>query len=676
MPAMSSHTPAPRFVCPRCRSAFSEPCRFCPECGADMNRASPLEEAARRESSGHHVSSPGWHPQDADRRLSESNQAWLGKVVDGRYRVIEVVGRGGMGVVYKVEHLRMGKIAAMKVLHRDLAQDPEVVQRFEREAAAVSRLNHPNTVQVFDFGTAQGALYLIMEYVRGQDLAHIVERDGPMPWARAAPILGQVCGALQEAHELGIVHRDLKPENVLITRGPNGRDYAKVLDFGLAKLEARDAPSDMTDRSRIVGTPYYMAPEQIRGDEVDGRADIYSLGTLMFKVLTGEYLYTAKNAVGVLTKHLTAEIDAPSQRSPMRGIDPRVDAICLRALAKEPAERYQTVAEMAVEIEDVFVEVVGDATGGGARRISAPSAGWATEEAGASDFRLRRADLDAYERSLRRRTGLMIAGVVAGVLALGGAAAYLLLRPEGTRTEEREPNDELSDATPIAASTQVTGVLGRRRSRSEGDRDVYRVAWPSGEPRLVTITVSALPNIDIRLELHDEHGAELARADEGGVGVGEAVRRRRIKGPLVIEVEEAMAPGQALPTENVSDHYTLTVREEADVPAWEAEPNASAADATVLAPGARVNGYLDGRADEDALRWTGPAGKVRLVVTATEVPLTYRTGDGQQHPQGAAVVELQPDELIRLERADRELKKGPPLPGADAPWSVTATPEP
>jgi tRNA A-37 threonylcarbamoyl transferase component Bud32 len=656
-----------------------EPCRYCPECGADMQRASALELAARRESGSGELGETHstWTPTgDADRRLTESNQAWLGKVVDGRYRVIEVAGRGGMGVVYKVEHLRMGKIAAMKVLHRDLAHDLEVVHRFEREAAAVSRLNHPNTVQVFDFGAAQGALYLIMEYVRGQDLARIVERDGPLTWERAAPIFTQVCGALQEAHELGIVHRDLKPENVLITRGPNGRDYAKVLDFGLAKLGAIDVPSDATDRSRIVGTPYYMAPEQIRGDEVDGRADIYALGTMMFKVLTGEYLYTAKNAVGVLTKHLTAEIDAPSQRTPMRGIDPRVDTICLRALAKEPTDRYQTVAEMAEEIQEVYAEVLGDASGA-AKRLSVPVGGWATEEvpAGGSDFRLRRADLDAYERSLRRRNALMVAAAIGVVLAIAGAGAYLLLRPEQTRVAELEPNDEITDATRIAANTEVTGLLGRRRSRSEGDRDVYRVAWGSGQPRLVTVSVGAPPNIDVRLVLHDDAGAEIARADEGGVGVGEAVKRRRIKGPLMVKVEETIASGQSLPTENVSDRYTLSVREEADVPGWEAEPNSGANDASVLAPGARVSGYLDARGDEDVLKWTGPNGKVRVVVTATEVPLTWRTGDGQPRPQGAAVVELRTGELLRLERADRERVKGAALPGADAPWSVTATPE-
>ncbi|HEX5063332.1 MAG TPA: protein kinase, partial [Kofleriaceae bacterium] len=197
-----------------------------------MTRASALDAAARSDTAVGSSDSSRRAPTE-DRRISDSNQAWLGKIVDGRYRVLEVIGRGGMGVVYRVEHLRMGKVAAMKVLHRDLAGDPDVIGRFEREAAAISKLFHPHTVQVFDFGTAGEALYLIMEFVRGIDLAQMIQRDGPMPWSRAAPLLAQVCGALQEAHELGIVHRDLKPENVLITRTAGGRDYAKVLDFGL-----------------------------------------------------------------------------------------------------------------------------------------------------------------------------------------------------------------------------------------------------------------------------------------------------------------------------------------------------------------------------------------------------------------------------------------------------------
>src|SRR6185295_14266130 len=173
-----SSTTAQKFVCPRCRTSFDDPNRFCVACGADMTHASPLEAAQRSSSppDSEVAAAEANGAERIDRRLSDSNQAWLGKVVDGRYRVLEVIGRGGMGVVYRVEHLRMGKIAAMKVLHRDLAGDPEVVQRFEREAAAISKLHHPHTVQVFDFGSAQGALYLIMEYVRGLDLARIVGR--------------------------------------------------------------------------------------------------------------------------------------------------------------------------------------------------------------------------------------------------------------------------------------------------------------------------------------------------------------------------------------------------------------------------------------------------------------------------------------------------------------------
>src|SRR5512142_839371 len=315
-----------------------------------MTRASALEAAAR--SSPAADSSSELTPFE-DRRLTDSNQAWLGKIVDGRYKVLEVIGRGGMGVVYRVEHLRMGKIAAMKVLHRDLAHDPEVVQRFEREAAAVSKLHHPHTVQVFDFGTANGALYLIMEYVRGLDLAHVVERDGPLPWARAAPLFAQICGALHEAHELGIVHRDLKPENVLITRSTAGRDYAKVLDFDLAKIDQPHSPATETGKQQIVGTPYFMSPEQIRGDEVDHRSDIYSFGALMFELLTGQHVFTGSTAVGVLTKHLTAEPDAPSMRAPQLGIDPQVDHLCRKALAKDPTQRWQTAAELANAIEDV-----------------------------------------------------------------------------------------------------------------------------------------------------------------------------------------------------------------------------------------------------------------------------------------------------------------------------------
>ncbi|HEX7702621.1 MAG TPA: serine/threonine-protein kinase [Kofleriaceae bacterium] len=656
-----SSTPAPKYVCPRCRSSFEDPCHFCRECGADMTRASALD-AARVEP----TSVTDGTEAVIDRRLNDSNQAWLGKVVDGRYKVMEVIGRGGMGVVYRVEHLRMGKVAAMKVLHRDLASDPDVVQRFEREAAAVSRLHHPHTVQVFDFGTAQGALYLIMEYVRGLDLGSIITRDGPLPWSRAAPLLAQICGALAEAHELGIVHRDLKPENVLITRTGNGRDYAKVLDFGLAKLEQQQAPTTATDRQQIVGTPYFMSPEQIRGDDVDARSDIYSFGCLMFEVLTGQHLFTGSTAVGVLTKHLTAEPDAPSMRAPKLGIDPQVDALCRKALAKEPSMRFQTATALVEAIEEVYTDTVGNATGAGSRSRNRAFA--IPDQGEESDVRLRRSDIDAFERGMKRQRYVTLGLMIALVVGAAGGAAYVLTRPQPVLDEEREPNDDIAHANKIALT--VTGHLGKRHSPEAGDRDTFIVPWPSTTKRVVSVRVSGLPNLDINLALTDGDGLHGAVADEGQIGEGEMLHRRSIDGSLVISIDQTLLPNQHLPVENVSDLYTVTVVEE-DPSAGEVEPNGTDADANPLELTKELRGYLDTRTDVDVLRWMGETGTFNVVVRADGIPLAWHIGDNKPRTPGAASVQLQHGDVIRIERTDKGQKGS--LPGRDQPWSIAVT---
>ncbi len=604
----------------------------------------------------------------ADRRLSDSNQAWLGKIVDGRYRVIEVIGRGGMGVVYRVEHLRMGKIAAMKVLHRDLASDPDVVQRFEREAAAISRLHHPHTVQVFDFGNAQGNLYLIMELVRGLDMGRVVTRDGPMPWARAAPLFAQICGALQEAHELGIVHRDLKPENVLITRTTGGRDYAKVLDFGLAKLDQRGIP-DTTDKQAIVGTPYFMAPEQIRGDEVDARTDIYSFGALMFEVLTGQHVYESTTAVGVLTKHLTGDADAPSMRAPRMGIPPAVDHLCRKALARDPAQRWQTASELAEAIEEIYADTVTETTPHRSLASRALRGGGLTgvTEDSDSDLRLRRSDLDDFERGLKRRRAMVI--VVAITLAFGAAAfaAYALTREPAALTAEAEPNNDLSGATRIAAGSTVVGYLGKRSGPHEGDRDLYIVRWESGSRRVVSATVTAPPNIDINVTIAD--GVRATTVDEAGIGEPEMMFRRAVDGPIVVTVGQTMAKDQKHPTENVSDAYSVTVIEEQS--SGELEPNGIDADANALEETRELTGYLDTRGDVDVLRWMGDTSSFNVVVRADKLPVVWNVGDGKQRTPGAARVDLTRGQMIRLERTDK-VGKGT-LPARDAMWSIIVT---
>jgi len=649
-------TTAQRFVCPRCRSTFDQATPYCSVCGAEMTRREPRASTDSFEAI-------------ADRRLTDSNRAWLGKIVDNRYRVLEVIGRGGMGVVYRVEHLRMGKLAAMKVLHRDLLQDADVQRRFETEAAAISRLHHPHTVQVFDFGTAQGNLYLIMELVRGLDLGRVISRDGPMPWARAAPLFVQICGALQEAHELGIVHRDLKPENVLITRTTGGRDYAKVLDFGLAKLDQRGPSPGVTDKQSIVGTPYFMAPEQIRGDAIDARTDLYSFGALMFEVLTGTHLYTASTAVGVLTKHLTGEPDAPSMRAPTMGIPPAVDHLCRKALARDPSQRWHSAVELADAIEEVYAETV-EGTGPRASLSRGLRGGRLVTDGDnddQSDVRLRRSDIDAFERSLKRRRFFVLGAATAVVLGGAGGAAWVLTREPAPSRTEKEPNNEPASATLIAPGTEVTGYLGKRASPHEGDRDVFLVKWPAGSRRAISVRVTAPPNIDVHLSLSD--GVRTAASDDGGVGEPELMLRRAVDGPVHVTVAQTMGEDQRMPVENVSDPYTLTVVEE--TAPGEIEPNGTDADASLLELGQELHGYLDTRADVDVLRWTGDAGTYTVTVRADGVPLSWRVDEGKPRTPGAAKLELERGTMIRLERTDRDGVG--PLPGRDVAWSVTVT---
>ncbi|HET9627236.1 MAG TPA: hypothetical protein VFP84_38010, partial [Kofleriaceae bacterium] len=399
---------------------------------------------------------------------------------------------------------------------------------------------------------------------------------------------------------------------------------------------------------------------------------------LMFELLTGEHLYTGSTAVGVLTKHLTAEPDAPSMRAPRLAIPPAVDHLCRKALARDPNARWKSAAELAEAIEEVYSETVHDTTGSGSRPGSRALAGGrlplevdlSHEQ---SDLRLRRSDIDAFERGLKRRRVLLLGGtgvVVAGAIAAG---ALLLARDEGTLSEEREPNDEAAQANRIAAGQPVTGYLGKRHSPTEPDRDVYVVEWPSGTRRIATVTVTGLPNIDVKLTVNDGDGLHGAAVDEAGVGAGEVLHRRAVDGPLVITVGETLgkdAQGKdAMPVENVSDAYTLTVIEE--TVSGEAEPNNMEADATAIALGEEARGYLDTRSDVDVLRWAGDGGKFSIVVRDGGIPLVWRLPDGKTRTPGAATVELHRGDLIRLERSDRAGKG--PLVARDGQWSVVIT---
>jgi serine/threonine-protein kinase len=266
----------------------------------------------------------------------------------GQYRLRRKLGQGGMGEVYLAEHRLLKRPCAVKRIHPKYLHSPEQVRRFEREVQATARLRHPNTVEVYDYGRADdGTFYYVMEYLPGLSLEEIVGRYGPLPPERAVHLLRQVCGALREAHRSGLVHRDIKPSNILVHRDGNPSDQAKLVDFGLVQSldpEPADGNGKITRDGLIVGTPEYMSPEQAQGLALDGRSDLFSLGSVAYFQLTGREAFHRENPV----KTLLAVVN--EEPKPLAEVDPRVPAdvaaVVARCLAKSPDARYARAGEL------------------------------------------------------------------------------------------------------------------------------------------------------------------------------------------------------------------------------------------------------------------------------------------------------------------------------------------
>jgi len=263
-------------------------------------------------------------------------------ILNGQFQILQKIGSGGMGAVYKALQPEMNRMVGVKILHPKLANRKDLVSRFRREARALSDLSHPNTVKVFLYGELEdGSLYIIMEFLEGKNLNQTVRTDGPFAVERALPILAQVCGALDEAHRAGIIHRDLKPENIFLVQSGALRDFPKVLDFGLAKVgerQLRPGSVILTQEGMVFGTPEFMSPEQAQGKPLTPASDIYSLAVILYEVLTGKLPFEARSTTDFIQLHVTGKPIQLNERVPGRSFPPLLQEVMDRALAKQPDE--------------------------------------------------------------------------------------------------------------------------------------------------------------------------------------------------------------------------------------------------------------------------------------------------------------------------------------------------
>ncbi|MEW5742972.1 MAG: protein kinase [Myxococcota bacterium] len=567
VPARPMATPTATLVCPHCAKVLDGEPNFCPACGSDLRGL-------------------GGNSDTLDGPMKD-------KLIDGRYRLLEKLGEGGMGSVFKVEHARMGKLAALKLLRPDHALDKGLKARFLQEARVVARLSHPNTVQVFDSGELEdGSLFITMEYVPGKDLAWHLKAHGPMSEDKALAIGIQLLASLQEAHEAGIIHRDLKPANVmLVRRRKSGEDQVKLLDFGIAKLQEAEGRKSTT--GDFIGTPAYMSPEQIRGEALDARSDLYSLGALLFELVTGRQLYVGPNPISVVTQHTGSPVPRIGDVAPQSNVTQAFEAVVRKALAKDPADRYRDAEQMRAALEALR------------RQMGGHTNNYTPMPTELADKMLSREDFDRFERNLRlQRTvaPLLALGVVVA-LAVGGWHLYRRQHVEGPRSAEVEPNELPAQATPFALGADVKGAIGSAAANAN-DRDLFLTQVPGGPLR---VTLEGVPDLNLTLEVlqveKTDDGEKLKRRvflDDVGPGGGERVDGLvSTPGELYLRVEEKPFAAEPNRPSREKALVPYTLRVEAMAPGvLEAEPNDTPQSAQPLPMTKAVEAWAGARFDD------------------------------------------------------------------------------
>ena len=437
-------------ICPVCNTEYPNDVKFCPNDGQTLRSAAPAGDL-------------------------------MGQVIADRYHVVKKLGEGGMGQVYLAEHVKMGRRSAIKVMNPSMVHDPDAVARFNREASNASRINHPNVCAIYDFGeTSDGLIYLAMEFIEGEPLTDLLEREGAIPVARAVDIFRQTADALQVAHDLGIVHRDLKPDNIMLSRKKTGGDLVKVVDFGIAKaVGGDDAGQKVTKTGLVIGTPEFMSPEQLSGDALDGRSDLYSLALVLYRMLSGKLPFEATTVQETMIKRLTDEPIKLADARPDLSFPAGLQAVLDTALARTPAERYQNVSKFAADVASVT---------GRSATTSMPLTRGSTDTEGKTQLLdhtaatpTTRISAQVRQAPAKKRSLIPVAIVVVAVVGVGGA--WMALKGAGAK-----PDTASRDSSAVSRDTARLG--GRIDSTSRVVTHPRSTAPPAAPPPAASSNVN------------------------------------------------------------------------------------------------------------------------------------------------------------------------------------------
>ena len=465
-------------VCPQCGSEYELDQRFCPRDGTTL-------------------------------RTQNTGSDLVGDIIADRYHVLKKLGEGGMGTVYLAEHVKMGRRSAVKVMNPGMVNDADAISRFNREASNASRINHPNVAAIYDFGeTPEGLIYLAMEFVEGDSLTKVIERQGALPASRAAEITRQASEALSVAHDMGIVHRDLKPDNIMLAKNRDGSDCVKVVDFGIAKASQSEAQK-VTKTGLVVGTPEYMSPEQLAGDKLDGRSDIYSLALVAFNMLTGKLPFPSETVQESMIMRLT---DRPKTLAEMKPDVPwpaELQTVMDRALARDAKERYQHANELgrdlvkavqhmpmtvAAEMGTAVLSAVPPTRVAPGSPAGAGAVGAVGAAGGAGATKVASAGPAALPVAVRPRSRMPILAGGALVAALAAGGAFVATRKDAPGPVTSDTARQVATALPSPTDTSASVDAARTANPAAGS--VGQTKAPAGSrvvPSPTTKTGSAPP---------------------------------------------------------------------------------------------------------------------------------------------------------------------------------------